>query len=394
MNQSTIDIVKATAPLVAEHAEEITTLFYKTMFINNPEASQFFNKANQSGQQPKALANAIIAYALNIDNLGALGDAVELIASKHCGLQVLPEHYPIVHDNLLIAVAEVLKPAVTPEIGAAWSEAVNFLANLLIGDEATRYAAAEARSGGWRGWKNFTVSEIETMSTGVKTFKFVPEDGVTAPYEFTPGQYLSIRVDVNKDKSFSSPRHYTIVSKPGDSFLQICTKKLDGGVVSSFMHDTLVAGDVVHLSPPFGPFTLAPSTSVFEGDRKKAVLISAGIGRTPMKAFLDSLVGQGVKTVKTVHVDKNQAAVPFYDYFESTNAGGNQYCFTEEGRPTTADIAKALVAEEGADSTFYMCGPTSFMQGMAHGLVANGVERGNVKWEAFSPQMSCPVNQA
>ena len=153
MNQSTIDIVKATAPLVAEHAEEITRVFYETMFRNNPEASQFFNVANQSaGRQSKALANAIIAYALNIDNLGALGDAVELIASKHCGLQVLPEHYPIVHDNLLIAVAEVLKPAVTPEIGAAWSEAVNFLAKLLIDNEEGRYEAAAARSGGWRGW--------------------------------------------------------------------------------------------------------------------------------------------------------------------------------------------------------------------------------------------------
>ena len=393
MNQSTIDIVKATAPLVAEHAEEITRLFYMTMFLNNPEASQFFNKANQTGDQPKALANAIIAYALNIDNLGALGDAVELIASKHCGLQVLPEHYPIVHDNLLIAVAEVLKPAVTPEIGAAWSEAVNFLAKLLIGVEEARYAAAEARSGGWRGWKNFTVSEIETMSTGVKAFKFVPEDGVTAPYEFTPGQYLSIRVDVNKDKSFTSPRHYTIVSKPGDSFFQICTKKIDGGVVSSFMHDTLVTGDVVRLSPPFGPFTLAPATSVFEADSNKAVLVSAGIGRTPMKAFLDALVGQGVKTIKTVHVDKNKAAVPFFDYFESVNAGGNQYYYSEEGRPAASDISKALVAEVGVDNMFYLCGPPSFMQSMAHGLVAGGVERGNIKWEAFSPQMACPVNQ-
>lgn len=47
MNQSTIDIIKATAPLVAEHATEITTLFYKTMFSNNPEAATFFNVANQ-----------------------------------------------------------------------------------------------------------------------------------------------------------------------------------------------------------------------------------------------------------------------------------------------------------------------------------------------------------
>ncbi|CAM9422630.1 unnamed protein product, partial [Ectocarpus fasciculatus] len=386
MNQSTIDIVKATAPLVAEHAEEITKLFYKTMFTNNPEAAQFFNIANQSaGRQHKALANAIIAYALNIDNLGALGDAVELIASKHCGLQVLPEHYPIVHDNLLIAVAEVLKPAVTPEIGAAWSEAVNFLAKLLIDQEENRYVAAAARSGGWRGWRDFTVSQIDDLSTGVKTFRFVPQDGSSAAYEFTPGQYLSIRVDVNGDGSYTSPRHYTVTSKPGETFLEVSTKKIDGGVVSTYMHDALTVGGVVQLSPPFGPFNLQSS----DVNEKKAVLISAGIGRTPMKSFLDALTQAGVSNTKTVHVDKDQASVPFHDHFESVNAGNNQYYYTEQsGRPSTEDIAKSLVGETGPDCMYYICGPTSFMQGMAHALVASGVQRADLKWEAFSPQLS------
>lgn len=386
MNQSTIDIVKATAPLVAEHAEEITRVFYETMFRNNPEASQFFNVANQSaGRQSKALANAIIAYALNIDNLGALGDAVELIASKHCGLQVLPEHYPIVHDNLLIAVAEVLKPAVTPEIGAAWSEAVNFLAKLLIDNEEGRYAAAEARSGGWRGWKNFTVNSIKDLSTGVKTFRFVPADGSSGPFEFTPGQYLSIRVDLKGDGTYTSPRHYTVTSKPGDNFFEVSIKKIDGGVVSTYLHDVLAVGGMVQLSPPFGPFTLVSNAM-------KPVLVSAGIGRTPMKSFIDALKNAGTTNVKTIHVDKNQAAVPFYDHFEEVNTGNNQYYFTEKlGRPVVNDIASALVNEVGADCMYYLCGPTSFMGGMAHGLIAAGVKKENLKWEAFSPQLSCPV---
>lgn len=389
MNQSTIDIVKATAPLVAEHAEEITKLFYKTMFTNNPEAAQFFNVANQfAGRQHKALANAIIAYALNIDNLGALSNAVELIASKHCGLQVLPEHYPIVHDNLLIAVAEVLKPAVTPDIGAAWSEAVNFLAKLLIEQEENRYAAAAARCGGWRGWKDFTVCQINSLSAGVKTFRFVPQDGCTTAFEFTPGQYLSIRVDVDTNGNFTSPRHYTVKSKPGDTFLEVSTKKIDGGVVSTFMHDSLPVGGTVQLSPPFGPFNLSSR----DANAKRTVLISAGIGRTPMKSFLDALIHDGVTDIKTVHVDKNRASAPFYDYFESINGGNNQYYFTEsDGRPNLETVSKSLVEEAGTDCKYYLCGPTAFMIGMAHGLVACGVKREDLKWEAFSPQLSCPV---
>jgi nitric oxide dioxygenase len=387
MNQSTIDIIKATAPLVAEHATEITTLFYKTMFANSPEAATFFNVANQSaGRQPQALANAVVAYALNIDNLGALGAAVELIAAKHCGLQVLPQHYSIVHDNLLIAVAEVLKPAVTPEIGAAWSEAVNFLAKILIDAEEKRYADAEARRGGWRGWKNFVVSEVVETTSNVKTFRFVPEEGCVEAFDFTPGQYLSIRVDVNKDNTYTSPRHYTITSKPGDAFLQISTKRIENGTVSCFMHDTLAVGDVVHLSPPFGPFTLA------EESTRPAVLISAGIGRTPMKAFLDALVSAG-KAPTTVHVDKSEAAVPFFAHFEETNPGKNTYFYSNDGanRPVVADIVKSVVESNGTDNDFYLCGPPSFMMGIAHALVASGVAMDNVKWEAFSPQMACPM---
>ncbi|CAE7402043.1 hmp [Symbiodinium microadriaticum] len=385
MNQSTINIIKATAPLVAEHASEITTLFYKTMFANSPEAATFFNVANQgAGRQPQALANAVIAYALNIDNLSALGDTVSLIAAKHCGLQVLRQHYHIVHDNLMIAVAEVLTPAITPEIAAAWSEAVTFLSNILIAAEEKLYAAAESRTGGWRGWKNFVVSDITTTATD--TFSLVPEDGSTTAFVFTPGQYLSIRVDVNSDGSFTSPRHYTVTSKSGDKCLQISTKRLENGTVTHFMHDVLTVGGVVQLSPPFGPFTLRQDSS------RPAVLISAGIGRTPMKAFLDSLIASGQSPL-TVHVDKNEEAVPFRSYFEVANPGRNQYYFTEKtGRPDAAEIiVKTFIRDHGAEFTFYVCGPTTFMQEIAHSLVAEGIAMRDIKWEAFSPQLACPM---
>jgi len=379
MSQKTIDIVKATAPAVAAHAEEITTLFYKTMFANSPAAKAFFNTANQQeGRQAKALAASIIAYATHIDDLGALTEAIELIVTKHCGLQVLPEHYPIVHDNLLIAVAQVLGDAITPEVGAAWSEAVNFLAKVLYQAEEEKYKAAEARSGGWRGWKEFTVSGIDSASTNCKTFTFVPKEGSVCDsgFDFTPGQYLSVSVDGE------TPRHYTVTSAPGQKALQITTKRLDGGAVSTFMHDKLSVGDSIKLSPPFGPFAVKPDT-------KSAVLLSAGIGMTPMKAFLDT---HGALVTKAVHVDRNAASAPFYAHFEEKNAGKNQFIFTETGgRPDMAAVSASLVKEGGLDHRYYVCGPTGFMQKTVHGLVAAGVPRSQIVWEAFSPQLSCPV---
>ena len=82
------------------------------MFENNPEVLPFFNKANQEkGVQQDALAGAICAYAKNIDNLDALSSAVQLISHKHFSLKIKPEHYPIVGENLLESIKDVLGDA-------------------------------------------------------------------------------------------------------------------------------------------------------------------------------------------------------------------------------------------------------------------------------------------
>ena len=79
------------------------------MFEHNPEVKQFFNMSHQENfKQPEALAAAILAYARNIDNLGALGQAIEVIAQKHASFQIKPEHYPIVGSNLIASLKELL----------------------------------------------------------------------------------------------------------------------------------------------------------------------------------------------------------------------------------------------------------------------------------------------
>ena len=160
LSPQTIEIVKATAPVVAEHAETITRRFYTLMFAHNPEVQAYFNQAHQhSGGQQRALAGAICAYAANIDNLAALGPAVELIAQKHCSLGIQPDHYPIVGRHLLAAIKDVLGDAATEEIIAAWAEAYGLLAEIFIGREGQIYAAQLAVRGGWNGFRRFVVEQ-------------------------------------------------------------------------------------------------------------------------------------------------------------------------------------------------------------------------------------------
>ena len=140
LNQNTIDIIKSTVPVLREHGVEITTTFYKRMFENNPEVKAMFNMAKQeSGEQPKALAMAVLAAAQNIDNLEAILPAVQKMCKAHVNANVKPEHYPIVGENLLAAIKEVLKDAATEEVLNAWAEAYEVIAKLFIQIEKDMY---------------------------------------------------------------------------------------------------------------------------------------------------------------------------------------------------------------------------------------------------------------
>ena len=182
LRSETIATVKATVPALAAHGTAITQAMYRRLF-EDAVVSALFNHSHQSGAggepgaQTKALAAAILAYAGNIDNLGALGPAVERIAQKHVGLQILPEHYPSVATALIGAIREVLGAAATDAVIAAWSEAFWFLADILIGRETQIYRSLATAEGGWTGWRRFRVARKAAESTTITSFVLEPEDG-------------------------------------------------------------------------------------------------------------------------------------------------------------------------------------------------------------------------
>ena len=137
LSQLTVEIVKATAPVVAKNSEAITSTMYDILFTKYPQIKDLFKDA--APDQHKKLAGAVSAYAANIDNLEVLSAAVEKMAASHVGANVKPEHYPIVGECILEAIGKVLGEAATPEIVEAWSEAYFFLADILIKREKELY---------------------------------------------------------------------------------------------------------------------------------------------------------------------------------------------------------------------------------------------------------------
>jgi nitric oxide dioxygenase len=148
MKPSTIEIVKATAPVVKEHGRKITLRMYEIAFQMRPDLRRFFvntwMKSPEEGRkQAEQLAAAVYAYALHIDELEKLSKAVEKIAKAHVDVKIIPEMYPVIGECLLAAMKDVLGDAATPEVLEAWEEAYGALAEILINREREFYQEQE-----------------------------------------------------------------------------------------------------------------------------------------------------------------------------------------------------------------------------------------------------------
>ncbi|MBJ7378913.1 globin domain-containing protein [Sphingobium sp.] len=138
-----IAIVKSTGPALRQHGVAITTAMYARLFQDAEVKAMFDQAAQDSGEQPRRLAAAILGYAENIDRLEVLGGAVARMVARHVDTGVKPEHYPKVAAALLPAIRDVLgEDVATDAVLAAWGEAYQFLADILIAQEAEAYAAA------------------------------------------------------------------------------------------------------------------------------------------------------------------------------------------------------------------------------------------------------------
>eukprot|EP00494_Astrolonche_serrata_P028870 UN29137 len=214
--------------------------------------------------------------------------------------------------------------------------------DILINLEESLYKEAENRKGGWRGFRDFKLHSRKDLNHNITEFNFMPTDGYMAGFDFVPGQLISIKQKVGDG---ISPRHYTITSKPGENYLQCSVKLVHGGIMSNFIHD-LKVGDVIKTTPPFGAFHLADN-------KKPNVLISAGIGVTPMKAF--STVGN-VKLA--VHVDSNKDSHVYHDI---KNVAQEYECIYTERMPVAEQKAVLRIIDlcskhKKDECNYYICG--------------------------------------
>ncbi|MBU3076436.1 NO-inducible flavohemoprotein [Sphingomonas quercus] len=392
LSERTIALVKATVPALEAHGLDIVREMYARMF-RNPDIRDLFNQSHHgdSGSQPRALTGAILAYAANIDNLGALAPAVERIAQKHVGLQILPEHYPHVADALLGAIKAVLGDAATEEILAAWGEAYWFLANILIAREGRIYGALAEAEGGWSGWRDFRVAEVVTESSVIRSFILRPVDE-GAVIRHKPGQYLTFWLAIPGQPPVK--RNYSISNAPNGEYYRISVKREPQGLASGWLHAAAVPGTVLKVSPPAGEFFLA------DHPERPVVLLSGGVGLTPMVAMLETVAARGLATpVYYIHGTHDRDTHAMRDHVRALAAKTAAIRIVDfHQTPLPDEVAgrdydhAGLITEEWllantpvGEADYYLCGPRPFLRAAVSALSLSGVPSDRIHYEFFGP---------
>jgi nitric oxide dioxygenase len=392
LSPASLDVVQATASVVAAHANEITARFYPRMFAAHPELLRVFNQGNQAtGEQSKALAGSVVAYAVQLIDPDApsFDHVMRRIAYKHVSLGIRPEQYTIVGEHLLAAVGEVLGDAVTPEIAAAWSEVYWLFAVQLVAEESRLYQ--EASVDPRRPTRPYRVVRRIDETADVISLVLEPTDGGPLP-EIAPGQYVSVFVDLpDGDRQ---PRQYTVSSTAVHTRLQITVRRVRGtngapdGRVSSYLHDHVRIGEVLDISAPAGDFVVTPTESPL-------LLASAGAGITTVLPIVEHIArNQPQRTVIVAHADRRAQDHALretvlhlgrelddftaYAWYETLDEGDTR---SRQGFMDLTDIPLP------DDVQVFTCGPLPFMRHVRSTLLSRGVPATRIRYEVFGPDL-------
>jgi ferredoxin-NADP reductase/MOSC domain-containing protein YiiM len=239
----------------------------------------------------------------------------------------------------------------------------------------------------WPGFRPLAVTAIERESESVVSVYLADPTGAAVPPAL-PGQFLTLRLIVGKN---APPllRSYSLSGDPGADTYRISVKREPHGAGSRFICTRVHAGDVLQVAAPRGTFVLQPGNS-------PVLLISAGVGATPVLAMLHALADtRSRRNIWWLHGARNRAEEPFAAESRSLLArlaSGHQHiCFSHpgpddvEGRDyqTRGRLSASVLAalDLPRDAEAYLCGPAAFMADASAALAGMGID--HVRTEIF-----------
>jgi ferredoxin-NADP reductase len=247
----------------------------------------------------------------------------------------------------------------------------------------------------WRG--KLTLAETIDVCRNVKTFRFRPQGGSAIPFDYLPGQFLTLHVEPG---GVATRRSYTIASTPTwRDRVEITVKREDHGLVSRWLHDVVRIGDEVEVEAPNGTFT-------FTGNEADSiVLIAGGVGITPMMSTVRFLTEtQWPSRIDLILGVRSPRDFIFRDELgELAARNGNLNLTVTMSAPGEAwsgvigRIDAALLASavpEIATRRAHVCGPPAMMDAVKAALVSLGLAEDQIKTEAFGTVKRDPTAKA
>jgi ferredoxin-NADP reductase/MOSC domain-containing protein YiiM len=250
-------------------------------------------------------------------------------------------------------------------------------------------AKATSRPPAWRGFRPFRVSRKVRESDNVISLMLEPTDGQSIAAAL-PGQFVVLQLGPTSASALM--RSYSLSGEPGASSYRVSVKREADGAASAYIDDELKVGDIVHASAARGSFTLRP------GDAP-VILLSAGIGVTPVLAMLYALAAEAsMREIWWLYGTRNGREHPFAEEARGLlKALAHHHSHVRYSSPRPEDrpnvdfdalghLDMKVLQELGLprNGDFYICGPSAFMGDLTTGLAALGIARDRIHTEMFA----------
>ena len=243
----------------------------------------------------------------------------------------------------------------------------------------------------WSGFRQMRVVRKEPESATVTSVTLTPVDGRPLGGAL-PGQFVLLRLRPEADGR-AMLRTYSLSSAPDDLSYRVSIKRQSQSRAGMYVQSRLQIGDIIDIGAPRGHFTLTPGGG-------PVVLLSAGIGATPVLAMLHALAtAKSTREVWWIYGARDGSDHPFKEEVRTLLAGlPRGHSYVRYSSPRTADrpaidfdavgrLNANLIVDLGVprDADFYLCGPATFMSDLIAGLEKLGVSSNRFHSEAFGP---------
>ncbi|GAA2028374.1 hypothetical protein GCM10009839_29310 [Catenulispora yoronensis] len=260
-------LIRDSFALVGAIPDRVVAHFYALVFTEHPEMRDMFPPMMDA--QRDRLFQALVRVVAEADRPDTLADYLRQLGRDHRKYGARPEHYDVIWRCLISALKRYAGPGWTPDMDQAWLAAYQLVAGTMI-------EAAEQDSHLTPAWWTARVVKHELRTRDIAVLTLEPD----APYEFRPGQYLSLETQ----RWPRVWRHYSIASAPrADNTLTLHVRAVPAGWVSNALVNHTRVGDTVRLGPPMG--TMFCSTV----SARDVLCIAGGTGLAPIKAILEDM---------------------------------------------------------------------------------------------------------